>query len=50
MAARIMLSIHVDDGLTASNDDEMYQQFLHDLRADFELSDCGELLDMLHSR
>ena len=45
-----MLSIHVDDGLAASNDDEMYQQFLHDLRADFELSDCGELLDMLHSR
>ena len=41
--SKIMLSIHVDDGLAASNDDEMYQQFLHELKADFELSDCGEL-------
>jgi len=41
--SKIMLSIHVDDGLAASNDDEMYQQFLHELKADFELSDYGEL-------
>lgn len=36
--SKMMLSIHVDDGLAASNDNAMYQQFLQELRTDFELN------------
>ena len=41
--SKIVLSMHVDDGLAASNDPAMYAAFLDALRKDFELSDCGEL-------
>ena len=41
--SKIILSMHVDDGLAASNDPVMYQAFLDALRKDFDLSDCGEL-------
>ena len=41
--SKIILSMHVDDGLAASNDPVMYAAFLDALRQDFDLSDCGEL-------
>ena len=41
--SKIVLSMHVDDGLAASNDPLMYQSFMTALKKDFELSDCGEL-------
>ena len=41
--SKIVLSMHVDDGLAASNDPVMYAAFLDALCKDFELSDCGEL-------
>ena len=40
---KLLLTVHVDDGLAACNDPEMYQEFLEALRKDFDLSDCGEL-------
>ena len=41
--SKILLTIHVDDAIVATNDDDMYQQFLQELGADFELSASGKL-------
>ena len=41
--SKLLLTIHVDDGLAACNDPRMYQAFLKALSKDFDLSDCGEL-------
>ena len=41
--SKLLLTVHVDDGLAACNDPDMYQAFLEALRKDFELSNCGEL-------
>jgi hypothetical protein len=38
--AIIILSLYVDDGLAATNNQEVYQQFLKALSAEFELSEC----------
>ena len=37
--SKIILSMHVDDGLAASNDPIMYAAFLDALRKDFDLSE-----------
>ena len=37
----ILLSLYVDDGLCATNDEKMYKNFLKQLSNDFELSDQG---------
>jgi len=42
--SKIILSMHVDDGLAASNDPIMYAAFLDALRKDFDLSDCGAIM------
>jgi len=39
----IILSLYVDDGLAATNNDTLYAKFLEDLGNEFELSACGEL-------
>ena len=39
----IILSLYVDDGLCATNSEELYAEFLADLRGKFDLSDQGEL-------
>ena len=39
----VILSLYVDDGLAATNNDVLYEQFLADLRGRFELSECGDL-------
>lgn len=36
----ILLSLYVDDGLSATNDEVFYNKFLKDLSERFELSDC----------
>ena len=41
--SKLLLTIHVDDGLAACNDSRMYRDFLEALRKDFDLSDCGDL-------
>lgn len=39
----VLLSIYVDDGIAATNDEKLYREFLTALRKDFELSDQGKL-------
>jgi len=39
----ILLTIHVDDAIVATNDDDMYQRFLQELGSEFELSASGKL-------
>jgi hypothetical protein len=41
--SKILLSIHVDDGIAASNDEKMYKEFIAAMSKDFDLSDSGEL-------
>ena len=41
--SKILLSIHVDDGIAACNDEKMYKQFIASMSKDFDLSDSGEL-------
>jgi len=41
--SKILLSIHVDDGLAASSDETMYKDFIAAMSKDFDLSDSGEL-------
>eukprot|EP00961_Rhodomonas_salina_P031875 429528-Rhodomonas_salina.1 len=38
----VLLSIYVDDGIAATNNEKLYRQFLSDLSKDFELSDQGK--------
>ena len=40
---KLLLTVHVDDGLTVCNDEDMYKKFIDDLQQDFDLSDCGRL-------
>ena len=42
-ASKILLSIHVDDGLAACGDEAMYKDFIAAKCKDFDLSDSGEL-------
>eukprot|EP00961_Rhodomonas_salina_P265991 3595287-Rhodomonas_salina.1 len=37
----ILLSLYVDDGICATNDEKLYKQFLKDLSVKFELRDQG---------
>eukprot|EP00961_Rhodomonas_salina_P001214 17049-Rhodomonas_salina.1 len=37
----ILLSLYVDDGICATNNEKLYKQFLKDLSVEFELSDQG---------
>ena len=39
----IILTIHVDDGCAACDDEDMYKEFLDEMREDFDLSDSGKL-------
>ena len=41
--SKILLSIHVDDGLAVCSDETMYKEFIADMSKDFDLSDSGEL-------
>jgi len=41
--SKILLSIHVDDGLAACSDEVMYKNFIDAMSKDFDLSDSGEL-------
>jgi hypothetical protein len=41
--SKIILTIHVDDAIVATNDDQFYAEFLTELGKDFELSDSGKL-------
>jgi len=41
--SKILLSIHVDDGLAVCSDETMYKEFIAAMRKDFDLSDSGEL-------
>ena len=41
--SKILLSIHVDDGLAACSDETMYKEFIAAMSKDFDLSDSGEL-------
>ena len=40
---KLLLTVHVDDGLAACNDEDMYKQFIDELQQDFDLSDSGKL-------
>jgi hypothetical protein len=40
---QILLTIHVDDAIVATNDDDVYQRFLQELGTEFELSANGKL-------
>jgi hypothetical protein len=40
---KLLLTVHVDDGLAACNDENMYNQFIEELQLDFDLSDSGKL-------
>jgi hypothetical protein len=40
---KLLLTVHVDDGLADCNDPDMYMAFLDALSKDFDLSDSGEL-------
>ena len=46
-SSKLLLTVHVDDGLAACNDHEMYKTFLDALSKDFDLSDSGELTWLL---
>jgi len=48
--SKILLSIHVDDGLVACNDEAMYKEFIADMSKDFDLSDSGELMWFLYGK
>jgi hypothetical protein len=41
--SKILLTIHVDDAIVATNDDEYYQKFMDELGTSFELSASGKL-------
>ena len=41
--SKILLTIHVDDAIVATNDYEYYQQFINELGTSFELSASGKL-------
>ena len=41
--SKILMSIHVDDGLAASSDEAMYKEFIAAMSKDFDLSDSGKL-------
>jgi len=41
--SKILLMIHVDDTIVATNDDDMYQRFLQELGSEFELCTSGKL-------
>jgi len=41
--SKILLSIHVDDGLAACSDEAMFKEFIAAMSKDFDLSDSGEL-------
>ena len=41
--SKILLSIHVDDGLAVCSDKAMYKEFIAAMSKDFDLSDSGEL-------
>jgi len=41
---KIILKIHVDDAIVATNDDQFYADFLTKLGKDFEVSDSGKLI------
>jgi len=41
--SKILLTIHVDDAIVATNDDEYYQNFMDELGISFELSASGKL-------
>jgi len=41
--SKIILTIHVDDAIVATNDDEYYQKFMDELGTSFELSASGKL-------
>jgi len=41
--SKILLTIHVDDAIVATNDDEYYQKFMDELGTSFELSASGML-------
>jgi hypothetical protein len=41
--SKILMSIHVDDGIAASNNERMYKEFIAAMSKDFDLSDSGEL-------
>jgi len=41
--SKILLTIHVDDVIVATNGDDMYQRFLQELDTEFELSASGKL-------
>jgi hypothetical protein len=41
--SKILLSIHVDDGIAACNNEGMYKDFIAAMSKDFDLSDSGEL-------
>jgi hypothetical protein len=36
---KLLLTVHVDDGLAACNDENMYNQFIEELQLDFDFSD-----------
>ena len=40
---KLLLTVHVDDGLAACNDENMYKQFIDELQQDFDLSDFEKL-------
>jgi len=41
--SKIMIGLHVDDGIVCTNDDKLYEQLISDLKEDYELSSYGEL-------
>jgi len=41
--SKILLTIHVDDVIVTTNDDENYQKFMDELGASFEMSASGKL-------
>ena len=41
--SKLLLTIHVDDAIVATNDDEYYQNFMDELGTSFELSANGKL-------
>ena len=41
--SRILLSIHVDDGLVVCSDEAIYKEFIAAMSKDFDLSDSGKL-------
>ena len=41
--SKILLSIHVDDGLAAYSDEAMYKEFIAAMSKDFDLNDSREL-------